>query len=210
MKGRAFHKDVSVSELMTLREQGLTNQQIADRLGVSYITIRRAISPQPDGLKAKPKRKAAPLPPVGNTPLPDMPHESFAERLEKAYIKKCEENGWPNSLSATETTSPIPSGPVGETSVRADGETGSEADRAREAHMKLIEEIHDAPYTSYKEAAQTRQSPVHELLAVFGTKTVRAYLKVALYAYGNPSVNLMNHDELLSALKTLNMEADAV
>lgn len=210
MKGRSFYKDVSVSELMPLREQGLTNQQIADRLGVSYITIRRAIGPKPDGIKAKPRRKTESLPPVGNTPLPDMPHESFAERLEKAYIKKCEENGWPNSLSGTEMASHVPSGPVGETSVRADGKTGSEADRAREAHVKLIEEIHDAPYTKYKEADQTRQSPVHELLAVFGTKAVRAYLKVALYAYGNPNVNLMNHDELLSALKTLNMEADAV
>lgn len=34
MANRAFHKDISNSELLHLRGQGLSNKQIAERVGV--------------------------------------------------------------------------------------------------------------------------------------------------------------------------------
>ena len=43
---------VSISELLAMREQGLTNYQIAERLGVTYRTIVSYIGKQPKGLRA--------------------------------------------------------------------------------------------------------------------------------------------------------------
>lgn len=64
---------VSVSELLAMREQGLTNYQIAERLGVTYRTIVSCIGKQPKGLRApKGSRK-------GTKPLADIEPEDVAE-----------------------------------------------------------------------------------------------------------------------------------
>lgn len=43
---------VTISELMHMREvEGMSNQEIADALGVHYSTIKGAIGPQPRGLR---------------------------------------------------------------------------------------------------------------------------------------------------------------
>lgn len=44
---RSVLKDVSISELMTMREQGMSNQEIANALGVTYQSILRLIGKQP-------------------------------------------------------------------------------------------------------------------------------------------------------------------
>ena len=44
--------EVSIQELQQMRADGLTNQQIADRLDVSRFTVHRYLGPQPEGLKA--------------------------------------------------------------------------------------------------------------------------------------------------------------
>lgn len=52
MIGKKLTDDVSIQELQQMRADGLTNKQIAERLGASYITILKYLGPQPDGLKA--------------------------------------------------------------------------------------------------------------------------------------------------------------
>ena len=65
------------------------------------------------------------------------------------------------------------------------------------------------PYTTYKEQTEKPTSHIHELLAIFGAGTVRDSLRVALYVNGNVNISYMEHDELLSALKTWNGEVAA-
>ena len=49
---RSILEDVSMEELKQMRAEGLTNRQIADRLGVCSATIIRHLGPQPTGLRA--------------------------------------------------------------------------------------------------------------------------------------------------------------
>lgn len=80
MYKRSLDKSISISELKHLREEGLTNQQIADRCGCAYSTVRRLIGPQPDGLRKKYEHRK-PLPPL--TEEPNAPVKSFTQRLEE-------------------------------------------------------------------------------------------------------------------------------
>lgn len=80
MYKRSLNKSISVSELKHLREEGLTNQQIADRCGCAYSTVHRLIGPQPDGLRKKYEHRK-PLPPL--TEEPNAPVKSFTQRLEE-------------------------------------------------------------------------------------------------------------------------------
>ncbi len=46
-KSHGLHKDISQSELLSMREQGMSNSEIAEALGVGYQTILRNIGKQP-------------------------------------------------------------------------------------------------------------------------------------------------------------------
>lgn len=136
---RKLSASVNISELLAMREQGLTNYQIAERLGVTYRTIVSYIGKQPKGLRApKGSRK-------GTKPLADIEPEEVAES--------------PVDVSS------------------------------------LIE-------------GPAEDAFVHELLAVFGRKTVRNYLKVALYVSGNVFITTPTHVGMLSALRKMNAEVN--
>ena len=72
--------DVSISELMHLREQRLSNREIAEKLDCSVETVYRLIGKQPPGIRAPRRTKEKPLPAL---PAPVVEHESFTQRLEK-------------------------------------------------------------------------------------------------------------------------------
>lgn len=71
---RNLTKDVSISELMHMREEGMSNKEIAERLDVSYITILRLIGKQPAEMTAAalhaPKPKASKPAKVQASPKP--------------------------------------------------------------------------------------------------------------------------------------------
>ena len=48
----SFRKDISDSELLQMREAGMTNAEIASRCGVSYQTILNRIGKQPPSARA--------------------------------------------------------------------------------------------------------------------------------------------------------------
>lgn len=47
---RRISDDVSIGEMLKMREQGMTNHDIAKSLGCNYVTILRYIGKQPKGL----------------------------------------------------------------------------------------------------------------------------------------------------------------
>lgn len=49
---KPLYKDLSKSELLSMRESGMSNREIADSLAVSYNTVLRLIGKQPNGLRA--------------------------------------------------------------------------------------------------------------------------------------------------------------
>ena len=60
---RRLSLDISKSEMMSMRESGLTNKRIAERLGVSIQTVRNYIGAQPKGMprEYKPEPELGPV-----------------------------------------------------------------------------------------------------------------------------------------------------
>lgn len=51
MKGKNLMDEISVSELLQMREEGMSNQEIADALDVSYYTIVKYIGGAPKSVR---------------------------------------------------------------------------------------------------------------------------------------------------------------
>lgn len=193
---------VSISEFLAMREQGLTNYQIAERLGVTYRTIVSYIGKQPKGLRApKGSRK-------GVKPLTDIEPEEVTESTVGASRKTFAEMLY--EMRAHEATEKFRE----EHGIEADGETETAlpglvetdvnpAEVAREVYERLGD---DDVSSSIEEPAE--DAFVHELLAVFGRKTARNYLKVALYVSGNVFITTPTHVDMLSALRKMNAEVN--
>ena len=196
MRGKSLLNDISMQELSTMRENGMTNREIAEKLDVAYSCIHRLLGPRPDGMRAKPRRKEKPLPTLPEKLVEvDQPHKSFAQRCEE--ILKRTDNVVEAVREHHEEVKKMfepGSAPVGEDVV-------SPAAVAREAHVKAIERI-NAPYTTYKE----ERSHIPELIAMFGRDAVIAWLKVSLYDMGIPDCRPMKRERMLDALKILNGE----
>ena len=63
-------RDLSYSELMTMRESGMTNQEIADSLDTSYKSVLAVIGKQPKDLRKKPEFHVdQPRPTFGSEPV---------------------------------------------------------------------------------------------------------------------------------------------
>lgn len=208
MRGVPLNRDVSTSEMMTLRSNGKTNAEIAKLLDVAYSTVHRLIGPQPDGMRKKPERKVKPLPPVGNKPIPEMPHKSFAERCEEVLHKPDTEKKkvvLAENLVLPERTY-APDGDIHRFSVLPvkeallhvpeDPKPRTLADFAREAHERKLAEMATANTED--------RTHIPELIAIFGPDAVTAWLKVSLYNMGIPDCRPMNRQKMLEMLKIMN------
>ena len=206
-------KSVSISEMLHMRETGLSNAEIADKIGCSKQTVIRHIGRAPFVKPGRGRKKKGSdslgLPPVGDNPIPEMPHESFKERCERmANELRCNPTHWVPAECAP-TTAEIMA--VCEERHRKTGNRfaeesstsarilPSDADAAREAHMKELEKT-NTPYTTYKEET----SHIPELIAMFGPDAVTAWLKVILYDMGIPDCRPMNRQKMLEMLKIMN------
>lgn len=214
-------KSVSVSEMLHLREvEGLSNREIANKIGCSYNTVNRHIGQAPfrktrwDSRKDKlPPLKAPKRDLEALEPLKRM---SFAERCEQA-LGKPEEHGIKAAVNGEKPAS-LPANPIDPFEPVArpaepkmhfnyltppkEGWGGdedeadiapTEADVAREAHKKEIAQIN-----------MEVRSHTPELIAVFGAEAVRTWLKVSLYDMGIPDCRPMNREKMLEVLKIMN------
>lgn len=78
---------ISVAEMMHMRnEEGLSNGEIAKRLGIHISTVIKYIGKHPDGKRARRKPKNLPVL-TEKTEVPEMPKKSFAERCEEVLHK---------------------------------------------------------------------------------------------------------------------------
>ena len=89
---RSVADSVSVGEMMHMREVlGLSNGEIAKKVGCCTNTVIRMIGPHPEGKRAKRKAQRPLLPPTEKTE-----HKSFRERCEEVL-------GVPDVVTVTET-----------------------------------------------------------------------------------------------------------
>lgn len=210
-------KSVSISEMLHMREMGLSNAEIADKIGCSYATVNRHIGKAPfvkPGCGRKKKESdTLGLPPVGDQALPEMPRKSFAERLEESYSKHCKDNGLTNSLETAEKFTmlkgDIPPEVVVENveensivRIPAEEDPRTLADFAREAHERKMAEM--------KAVGTEDRTHIPELIAMFGAEAVTAWLKVSLYDMGIPDCRPMTRQKMLETLKIMNAGGAAV
>lgn len=210
-------KSVSISEMLHLREvDGLSNQEIADKLGVSYVTINRHIGKAPFRKHKGGRKKKEILPfdlpkpfPAGYEPITRV---SFKDRCER-LLAKTEEH-----IQEAE-------------SMREQVAEHSEADIARAAHMKAVGNPPSASDTKWhpescaptigdiaeehgirlpdgaKPTVHKISDYVEELVTVFGGLAVRDYLRCRLYEMGmTHDAVIVDRADILSALKNLDKE----
>jgi transposase len=239
---------VSISELLAMREQGLTNYQIAERLGVTYRTIVSYIGKQPKGLRA----------PMGSRkrtkPLTDIEPEEVAENAagvsRKTFAEMLHEMRTHEATEKFREEHGIEADGETETALPAHGDDAtaeaSELKRDDIVHVNARGTWYEVPrivcdvirneFAKMYAPAEPAATPaeiarevyerlggddvsslieepaedafVHELLAVFGRKTVRNYLKVALYVSGNVFITTPTHVGMLSALRKMNAEVN--
>jgi hypothetical protein len=196
-------KSVSISEMLHMREMGLSNAEIADKVGCSYITVNRHIGRAPFVKPGRGRKKkendTLGLPPVGNNPLPEMPHKSFAQRLEESYKKavpvgtvkvpeEVREDIERKLENDVVTQQPL--------LIPADEKPCTLADLAREAHERKMAEM--------SAVGTEERTHIPELIAVFGTEAVTTWLKVSLYDMGIPDCRPMSRQKMLEMLKNMN------
>lgn len=208
----ALIKDVTISELLHLREQGMTNAQIAKKVGVTSRTILNHIGPQPKKLHKKPGPKAKPLPPVGDKPIIEIPHKSFAERCEEVLHKPDTEKKkvvLAENLVLPERTY-APDRDIHRFSVLPKVETAKEAllrvpeDLNPRNLAVLAREANERKMAERATADAEDRTHIPELIAMFGPDAVTAWLKVSLYNMGIPDCRPMSRKKMLEMLKIMN------
>ena len=210
-------KSVSISEMLHMREvDGLSNQEIADKPGVSYVTINRHIGKAPFRKRKGSRKKNELLPldlpkpfPAGYEPIA---RESFKDRCER-LLAKTEEH-----IQQAEN-------------MREQIAEHSEADIARAAHMRSLGFPSPASDTNWcpdenaptvrdiaeehgirlpdgaKPTVHKISDYVDELVTIFGGLAVRDYLRCRLYEMGmTHDAVIVDRADILSALKNLDKE----
>lgn len=196
-------KSVSISEMLHMRAAGLSNAEIAEKIGCSYNTVNRHIGRAPfvkpgSGRKKK-ENDTLGLVPVGNKPIPEMPHKSFAQRLEESY-KKAVPVGTVKVLEEAreDIEHKLENDVVAQQPllIPADEKPCTLADLAREAHERKMAEM--------SAAGTEEHNRIHELIAVFGEQAVATWLKVSLYDMRIPDCRPMSRQKMLEILKNMN------
>lgn len=196
-------KSVSISEMLHMRETGLSNAEIADKIGCSYNTVNRHIGRAPFVKPGRGRKKkdsdTLGLPPVGDQALPEMPRKSFAQRLEESYKKPVPVGTVKLPEEVQEDIErKLENGVVTQQPLRipADEKPCTLADLAREAHERKMTEMN---------AGGTEdRTHIPELIAMFGSEAVTAWLKVSLYDMGIPDCRPMTRQKMLEMLKIMN------
>lgn len=186
-------------------EEGLSNGEIAKRLGCTTNTVIRYIGKHPDGKRARRKPKNLPVL-TEKTEVPEMPHKSFAERCEEdlgeptvlhtlkhdyAARKEAEELS-----KKLENFSPDLGILPQRIHIPEDVQPRSLNDLARLAYERNTLEN--------RKANADGNSHIPELIAIFGYEAVITWLKVSLYDMGIPDCRPMNRQKMLEALKNMN------
>lgn len=203
-------KSVSISEMLHLREEeGLSNQEIAEKIGCSYNTVNRHIGPAPFKKLGK-KRKSPSLP---ATELPEMRRESFKERCERmANELHCNPTHWVPDVCAPTTEEILAAAPsLPENICKTDANLIEEAiltskDRINEAVKSVVDgfNYYNATVSREKPTVSLLSDRIDELVSVFGKMVVIEYIRCRLYELGMiEDAVVIDRDGLLAKLNEL-------
>lgn len=199
MNKHSILKTVSISEMLHMRDAGLSNAEIADKIGCSHSTVTRHIGKAPFRKSRGDNHKVKPLLPVGDKPIIEIPHKSFAQRLEESYKKPVPVGTVKIPEKVKEDIErKLENGVVTQQPFRSPAEEKPRtlADLAREAHERKLAEMATADAEDH--------THIPELIAMFGPDAVTAWLKVSLYNMGIPDCRPMSRQKMLEMLKIMN------
>lgn len=211
---------ISVAEMMHMREEeGLSNGEIAKRLGIHINTVIKYIGKHPDGKRARRKPKNLPVL-TEKTEVPEMPHESFKERCERmANELHCNPTHWVPDACAP-TIAEILAVCEERRPSMIDEAVLARKDRINEA-VKSVNEgfehynnmvAHSRPESEKETEPVVHKSSNHipELIAIFGSEAVITWLRVSLYDMGIPDCRPMSRQKMLETLKLMNAGGTSV
>ena len=213
-RGHKLTDSISISELMHMREvEGLSNGEIARKLGCSINTIHAHIGTHPEGKRAKRKDKCKQLPSLPEKQIPDMPRESFKQRCERLMAQV------DNNLRAVDEArekikQQAPADPDGEPKkhihyLTPPKEGWGTDDVEVDPTPRRLEDIAYEVYMKREKEQKKRVAEIiPELLEIFGQDTVRAFLKVNLYFCGIPFSHELKRETMLEALRKLNSKGE--
>ena len=207
-----YHKQkitdsVSISEMLAMREQGMSNADIAKRIGCTTSAVVKYIGKQPKEITRANHRggRSAKLPVAESLPaetqVPDMPKESFAERCERMRGQlHCSETHWtPESDSTTVAEVAKAHGIVLPEEEVVSEPTTSEIAREVLSSLECVPEEKADPKTIHK-----LSDHIDEMIAVFSPITVGEYIRVRLYELGMVEDAMMiDREGLLAKLSEL-------
>lgn len=127
--------DVSHSELMTMREEGLSNQEIAERLEISPNTVWRYIGPQPKDMTAA-NRKAG----LAETKKPEKPKKlRFSDdELRSLRASGMSDNAIAKKLGCSATTVSNRIGKRSKEEIQAERSERAKAARAAKSKQAVV------------------------------------------------------------------------
>ena len=196
-----YHKQkitdsLSISEMLAMREQGMSNADIAKRIGCTTSAVVKYIGKQPKEITRANHRggRSAKLPVAESLPaetqVPDMPKESFAERCERLY-KRAHADIMP--AEETPALAKLP-----EEEVVSEPAT-SEIAREVLSSLECVPEEKADPKTIHK-----LSDHIDEMIAVFSPITVGEYIRVRLYELGMvEDAMIIDREGLLAKLSEL-------
>ena len=166
---------VNISELLAMREQGLTNYQIAERLGVTYRTIVSYIGPQPKGLRAPMGSRKGTKPLVAIEPeevaesADGTSRKTFSEMLHETRVYEAAEKF--REEHGIETDGEV------ETALLEHGDDATAAEPAA-TPAEIAREMHGRLMAGEVERCQESDvtALIEELRLVFGVDAVASFL----------------------------------
>ena len=197
---------ISVAEMMHMRnEEGLSNGEIAKRLGIHINTVIKYIGKHPDGKRARRKPKSLPTL-TEKTEVPETPRKSFAERCEEALGEPMVLHTLKHDYAARKEAE--------ELSKKLDNfspDLGILPQRIyipEDVQPRALEDMARLAYErrtlENRKANANGNSHIPELVAIFGHDAVITWLKVSLYDMGIPDCRPMNRQKMLETLKLMN------
>lgn len=224
MKKQKITDTISVAEMLHMRNvEGMSNAEIAKRIGCSVSAVINHIGKQPASMtkanyerwqKNRKAKKVKPSTPVGE---PTKPHESFADLVARVKAEAAIEKN-KKELGIEEKPEPLPEAEVVKPAEQAKPEAGEYVTVVLDGvthvlRKNIVDHLHEEWEAQAKSEVLTANQKrntndelhalVEELKVMFSPLSVLDYLKCRLYELGTPHIIYADREAYLKEIHRL-------